>query len=137
MGSDFGQGFFYCLSLFYMHRENVFPGMIIDLRLDGAKDHLYDLQVPDNIKEPLRAQILLFQINVIEISKHNLLGFSFEETEKIFDRCLDILYELQLEFFQEIPINITVSEYLHRNRKTIIEIDRKIYKVRVIESKYE
>ena len=47
--SEFGQGFTYCIGLFLMHAERKdIEGVMMGLWFNGAADHLYQLEIPEN-----------------------------------------------------------------------------------------
>lgn len=58
--SEFGKGFAYCIGLFLMHTErieetlkayegiDVKDGHAVSMWFNGAADHLYELQIPEN-----------------------------------------------------------------------------------------
>jgi hypothetical protein len=45
--SEFGKGFTYCIGLFLAHSERAEVGDY-SLWFNGATDHLYELEIPDN-----------------------------------------------------------------------------------------
>lgn len=47
--SEFGKGFTYCIGLFLAHTERRDPPEFF-LWFNGAADHLYELEIPDNFK---------------------------------------------------------------------------------------
>jgi len=62
MYSEFGKGFTYCIGLFLMHAEREIPKTIPDdLWFNGAADHVYDLEIPDNLTEEFKDKIINWQ----------------------------------------------------------------------------
>ena len=66
--SEFGKGLTYCLGLFLCHSEREFnrrPGeekfWRADTWFNAASDHLYELQIPGSLPEPLRIRLTELQ----------------------------------------------------------------------------
>jgi hypothetical protein len=66
--SDFGKGLTYCLGLFLCHAERdrhadeKLRALIgADSWFNGASDHLYEMEIPEALPEPLRKRLGEFQ----------------------------------------------------------------------------
>jgi len=55
--SDFGMGLTYCLGLFLCHCERRDDGLNAESWFNGASDHLYDVQIPDNMPPILKDRL--------------------------------------------------------------------------------
>jgi len=86
---EFNNGFVTALCLFYAHREN-------DFGIYGAADHLYDIEYPENLDSYLRRKIQRFVDNVFEV---RLKRISSEKAEKLFERCLELIMEIDKKHF--------------------------------------
>jgi len=69
MKSEFGRGLTYCLGLFLMHerqRQKFEDSKWAHLWFNGASDHLYELNIPDNFPDSLKKRIKIFQKKCLE-----------------------------------------------------------------------
>lgn len=92
---EFNNGFITAIALFLEHKnfdEHIVrdkDGKVInDLRLYGATDHLYDLEIPKNIGKKLRSRILkarrkCFENRLEHLKDRKLTDEIFEEFENI------------------------------------------------------
>jgi hypothetical protein len=98
--SDFGQGLVYCLGLFLAHAEKSMYGnekaeqevekrfkkfgkvegysYMADMWFNCASDHLYELQIPENLPEDLKKRLGVLQSKAI----HYGHGFANDGTKK-------------------------------------------------------
>lgn len=88
---EFNNGFVTALALFYAHREQFKEARKLthDMRIYAASDHLFDLEYPENIDTEVKEKVEVFTNWVFSVRLGSLL--SWEEGEKIFDACKDIL----------------------------------------------
>jgi hypothetical protein len=61
--SEFGSGCFYCLALFAKHAER---SRSMEYWFDGARDHLFDLEIPTTISPDLQGKIRDFRDWVLD-----------------------------------------------------------------------
>ena len=89
--SDFGKGCVYCIGLFLAHAERLndmverykemrekHPDMFeechaVQLWFNGASDHIYELEIPNQFPEELRERIKIFQSKCLDLS-HGISG---------------------------------------------------------------
>lgn len=93
---EFNNGFITALALFYGHndpsmREQSVLGRSWDYRLSGARDHLYDIEVPENLDEELKERVHAFREKVFSIHDKYSLHPPSEEVNAVFKECVDIL----------------------------------------------
>lgn len=96
---EFNNGFVTALALFYGHRERQrYTKMTHDFRLDGAKDHLYDLEYPKKLDKNLKRKIKRFAKHVFQV--HYAESFTTtnpersNEIDKLFEKCASLLKEI-------------------------------------------
>jgi len=94
---EFNTGFVTALGKFLAHREKKvgFPGN--DLRIYGASDHLFDIEIPEMTPKKLKAEIQKFVRDVFEV---RLARISREEAEKLFRRADELLQEIDRQMFK-------------------------------------
>jgi hypothetical protein len=98
---EFNNGFVTALSLFYGHRLSNFEIRIknakhYDLRIYSASDHLLDLEIPENISQELKRKVEVFVKRVLSKRLENI---TWEEGDKFFDECANLLKEIDQEVF--------------------------------------
>lgn len=98
--SEFGRGLSYCLGLFLCHSERSFSGdtkyeeemderskkygkvedysYSTEMWFNGASDHLYDLEIPEDLSKSLKSRLKRFQEKVL----HWGHGFGNDATKK-------------------------------------------------------
>lgn len=97
--SEFGKGFTYCIGLFLMHYErmkeykklysyeDVKESAIYGVWFNGAADHLFDLEVPENISKEFKHRILKWKAICIQhrlaIPKEEDFLWSIKEAKEI------------------------------------------------------
>lgn len=71
--SEFGKGLTYCLGLFLAHAERLkdkkvkeILGESEDLWFNGASDHLYELQIPENLPADLSNRLAILRDKCLE-----------------------------------------------------------------------
>ena len=103
---EFNNGFITALALFYGHREQFREHSKIagyDMRIYGASDHLLDIQYPENLEPELKEKVERFVNDVISL---RLERISQREADELFDRCLEILKEIDEKYF---GLKVTVN----------------------------
>jgi hypothetical protein len=92
---EFNNGFLTALMLFYGHRY--WPRTErYDFRLDGAADHLLDMEIPDGLDEDLRRRVEGLRGRVMALRFKDLPS---EEVDRIFDEAVEIMKELDRRLF--------------------------------------
>lgn len=104
---DYNNGFITALVLFYGHynqwkQESSYFSM--DMRLYGASDHLFDIEIPKNLDKKLKKRVENFRHNVLSRRLENI---SKEEAEKYFRECREILKEIDRKYFKIKRVVIT------------------------------
>jgi hypothetical protein len=95
MEVEFNNGFLTALMLFYGHRY--WPKWEkYDFRLDGAADHLRDMEIPDGLDEDLRRRVEELRSKVMALRFKDLQS---EEVDRIFDEAVEIMKELDRRLF--------------------------------------
>jgi len=105
MRIKFNTGFITAIALFLEHKNFIShmpkdkEGKIItDLRLYGATDHLYDLEIPKNLPRNLRKRILKWVTNCF---KHRLDLFKDTKiTDELFKEAENILAYIDNKIFK-------------------------------------
>jgi hypothetical protein len=102
---EFNNGFITAIALFLEHKNamQLLPKdkegkLITDLRLYGATDHLYDLEIPKGIDNTLKKLIIKWRDECF----HNRLAF-FKTTEvsnRLFEEAENILAEIDRMIFK-------------------------------------
>jgi len=94
----FNNGFVTALAMFYGHVSQApMPGTKDwDCRLYAATDHLLDIEYPANLDKKLKRKIQVFVSKVIRI---RLKLLTTEEVDKLFERCLELLMEIDRKYF--------------------------------------
>jgi len=93
---EFNNGFVTALALFYGHREQFTKASSLvghDLRINGASDHLFDIEYPANLDVKLRRKIQKFVKDVLE-TRRGFVNVSIEDGNELFERCKDLLKEI-------------------------------------------
>lgn len=98
----FNSGFIIAIALFLEHKDRFNDKSIPLLNIDGAKDHLYDMEIPSNLSNNLKERIKKAQNSYLELSWHN--GATLEEVGKIYKEFEDILIEVDKEIFGLKPV---------------------------------
>lgn len=95
--SEFGQGFTYCIGLFLCHAERHYSEsegaknarkIMSSLHGDygmwfnAAADHLYDLEIPNNIPDPLRLDIIAWKDRCLHLRLNPASKKDFESAIK-------------------------------------------------------
>jgi len=95
---EFNNGFVTALALFYGHREDISASRILgqDTRIYPASDHLCDIEYPENLDKDLKKKIEEFVKDVFEV---RLKKISINEGSDLFDRCKDLLMEIDEKCF--------------------------------------
>lgn len=98
---EFNNGFVTALGLFYghRHREQFRKTSKIegyDVRIYGASDHLYDIEYPKSLNKTLKQKIQKF---VSDVFKVRLEDITAEQADKLFERCKDLLKEIDEKCF--------------------------------------
>jgi len=97
MEVEFNTGFVTALALFYGHRHQIQGTPLIrDLRIYGAADHLFDMEIPEQLDEKLKKRIERWRSKVISLRLKHL---TWEEGNKLFDECLQILKALDRQYW--------------------------------------
>jgi len=101
---SFNTGFVTAITLFLEHKDNwqlirmENNRVMSDLRLYGASDHLYDMEIPKMLSEKLYKRIVRWR------SKCFHLRMAFleerETTDKLFKEAEDILAKIDVEIFK-------------------------------------
>jgi hypothetical protein len=108
---EFNNGFITAITLFLEHKDGwqlirmKDNKVISDMRLYGATDHLYDLEIPKIISEKLKKTILSWRS---ECFKYRLLHFTDTSiTDRLFREAEDIIAKIDMEVFhtKKIVIN--------------------------------
>lgn len=107
-GPEFNNGFLTALTLFYGHNDQSMRYQKVgehmyDYRLDGAKDHLYDMVIPESISEELRRRIEAFKDKVFDIKDKAFFNPSEEtvkEIDALFEEDYRIIMALDKELFK-------------------------------------
>ena len=97
---EFNNGFVTALALFYGHRLQFQESSKIaghDMRIYGAADHLFDLEYPKGISDRLKRKISEFIRDVLTVRLENI---TLQEGDKLFDRCLQLLEDIDKETFE-------------------------------------
>ena len=85
--SEFGKGFTYCIGLFLMHTERdlTFYEDTKDFSIwfNGAADHLYELEIPQNISNEFKDKINNFISSSVYFRTNNATKQDFENAIKI------------------------------------------------------
>lgn len=63
--SEFGKGLVYCLGLFLAHVGRTIHDSNYNDWFRGAGDHLFELEVPENLSNPLKDRLNLFKGSVL------------------------------------------------------------------------
>lgn len=93
---EFNNGFVVALALFYGHGERFINASNLvghDLRINGASDHLFDIEYPRNLDVKLKEKIQKFVKDVLKV-RRRFTNVSMEETNELFDRCKNLLREI-------------------------------------------
>jgi hypothetical protein len=100
--SEFGQGFTYCLALFLMHvnmeivNELRKPNGILNdwsIWFNGAADHLYEMEIPENLPEELKGKCEGFRDQCID---WRLTLATKEDYNWAIEKALEILREYDI-----------------------------------------
>jgi len=101
---DFNNGFVTALSLFYAHRNfssHILKlegkGVVHDMRLCAATDHLYEIDFPNNISKSLKEKIMKFRDKCFSMRLKTFTDTV--ETEGLFEECLAIIKLIDKENF--------------------------------------
>jgi hypothetical protein len=95
MEVEFNNGFLTALLLFYGHRY--WPRTEkYDFRLDGAADHLRDMEVPEGLDDDLKERVRELRGRVMALRFRDLPS---EEVDRVFDECVEIVKELDRRLF--------------------------------------
>jgi hypothetical protein len=95
MAPEFNNGFLTALMLSYGHRYHP-KTKDRDLRLEGAADHLLDIEMPDGLDEDLKKRVLELKGKVMALRFKDLPS---EEVDEIFDEIVEIMKELDRRLF--------------------------------------
>ena len=105
-GSEFGKGLTYCLGLFLCHaeRKRIIPDeersdLEAELWFNAASDHLYELQIPDNLPELLKERLSKLKAEAIHFGH----GFSdpkpkFSDIQRLVNEAKTCLREIDIFF---------------------------------------
>lgn len=96
---EFNTGFLTALTLFYGHRMQFQEASKIikrDLRVYGAADHLFDIKYPEDLDPKLKKKVKNFVASVFRVRLENL---TLAEGDKIFDKCLELIKEIDRKYF--------------------------------------
>ena len=63
--SEFGKGLTYCLGLFLAHVGRTIHDADYSSWFNGAGDHLFELEVPENLPDNVKDRLTLFKGSVI------------------------------------------------------------------------
>jgi len=101
---EFNNGFITAIALFLEHKDNWQliknkEGKIIsDLRLYGATDHLYDMEIPKKLSEKLKRRILRWRAKCFH---HRLENFKDRKiSDELFKEAEQILKAIDEEIFK-------------------------------------
>jgi len=103
---EFNNGFITALGLFYGHRGQFQESSRIlksDLSIYAAADHLFELEYPKNLDKKLKRKIRKFVKDVFAV---RLDRISNEEATKLFDKCYQLLMEIDKQIF---GLKVTVN----------------------------
>lgn len=93
---EFNNGFVTALALFYGHSgDRTLPP---DLKIYVASDHLLNIDYPENLSPELKKKVKSFVSKALEYRCARKTP-SEEDLEKLFDECIEILKDLDREFF--------------------------------------
>ena len=96
---EFNNGFVVALALFYGHRnKEEIRKPSYDLRIYGAADHLFNIEIPKKLDLGLKRKLNKFIKDVFE--KRMDLHLTSEEAEDLFDRCKELLKEIDEKVFK-------------------------------------
>jgi len=93
---EFNTGFVSALAKFLAHQMERFPSEC-DHRIYGATDHLFDIEIPKNLPEDLRNDIIRFVNNAM---RKRLLTLKAEEADELFDEADNLLQRIDREIFK-------------------------------------
>lgn len=62
--NEFGKGCCYCLGLFLVHAHQDVQNNLV--WINGASDHLFELQIPDHFPEELKLRLTNFRTKILE-----------------------------------------------------------------------
>ena len=101
--SDFGKGFVYCLVNFAKHFDRVTADIMMyeqtginkwnayDIWINGASDHLFELELPENLPDEIKTKIRNFQNEVLDYGHGTKMMAMTEDKYREFrDRLNDI-----------------------------------------------
>jgi len=94
---EFNNGFLIAIALFLEHKSKEIYEDYPALLMSGAKDHLYDLQIPISLSKKLKNRILKAQKEVLDID--TMKDLKVEDISKYFTEFEDILIEVDKELF--------------------------------------
>ena len=105
MGSEFGRGFTYCIGLFLAHAERKIIFNDYSLWFNAAADHLYELQIPNNISDEFKSKIESWQDKCIE------WRIAAEVTKENFEWALNTAKEILFQYDNLCNIETIKAEY--------------------------
>jgi hypothetical protein len=108
MKSEFGSGFLYSLMLFAFHMDSAIERMkkehddhTLQLWINGASDHMYELVIPKTLPEKLQAKLHKFRASALNYGHgHGMLKFNLENYRKMRKQLESIIVELDNHLFQ-------------------------------------
>ena len=96
---EFNNGFVTAFALFYGHKhQNLEASQVIDhdMRIYGASDHLFDLELPKDLPNKIKKQYEAFVQKVFAV---RLKDITIEYADEIFDECLAIIKAIDEHYF--------------------------------------
>lgn len=101
MKIEFNNGFVTAIALFLEHKIDAYDmrnkGMS-DLRLYGATDHLFDLEIPKNLSKKLKKRIIRARDKAFKLRLENSKDWKI--ADKLFKEFEDILIKIDEEIFK-------------------------------------
>jgi len=94
---EFNNGFVTALGLFYGHRQPFHPPTGQDFRLNGATDHLAEMEYPKTIDKELKTKIEKFREDAF--ARRYDFDIPANEVVELFDRCYKLLMEIDKIYF--------------------------------------
>lgn len=96
---EFNSGFVSALGKFLGHQhQSQATRLLYDLRIYGASEHLYDLEIPASLPEEIKARVGKF---VDDVFRQRLnLNLAVEEADLLFQEADQILQEIDRVVFK-------------------------------------
>jgi len=95
---EFNNGFIIAMALFLEHKDNWQKTERSDLRLYGATDHLYDMEIPENLSAKLIKRIIRWRERCFHYRLENFKDSRI--TDSLFKEAEQILKAIDEEVFK-------------------------------------